>query len=105
MHCCSPGVGKGGRTQVLALHGGSIGKKECLRLTEPATRCHIDVHRCIQGNIHLAALDLTCRGTSECMVQVAEHMVFPTPLGEGMKCVCLCRQLSGIVCLFTGCAL
>ena len=74
----------------MVLHGGNIGKSERLRLTEPATGCHTDMHGCIRGNIYLAALDSTCGGTSECKVQVVQRMAFPAPLGEEMKCVHVC---------------
>lgn len=77
-----------GRTKVVVLRGGSIGKSEGLRLTEPATGCHADVHGRSQGHIRLAASDLTCGGASECKVQVVQHRTFPAPLGERWR-VCV----------------
>lgn len=89
IHRC-PRVGFGaGRTQVVGLCGGSTGESKRLRLTEPATGRHSDVHGCIRGNISLAASDLTHGVVSECQVQVVQHMAFPTQLGEEMKRVCV----------------
>lgn len=107
IHRC-PRVGfGGGRTQVVGLRGGdSTGERKHLRLTEPATGRHSDVHGRIRGNIPLAASDLTRGVTSECQAQVVQHVVFPTLLGEEMECVCVCPlgfpALSA--CLQTGCA-
>lgn len=71
----------------MVLRGGNIGKSERLRLSEPATGCHADVHGGRRGHIYLAASDLTCGATSECKVQ---HTACPAPLGEGMKGVRVC---------------
>lgn len=74
----------------MVLRGGHIGKSERLRLSEPATGCHADVHGRSRGHIYLAASDPTCGGASECKVEVVQHTACPAPLGEEMKGVRVC---------------
>lgn len=94
----------------MVLQGEAIGNTKHLSLTEPARGCHTDVQGHIRGNIHLAALDLTCGGASERQVQVVQRTAFPTRLAEELEdvhvCVpgttafpaCLQTVCSGILC-------
>lgn len=65
------------------------GKSKHLRLTQPATGCHVDVQVCAWENIYLAVSDLTGEGISPCKAQVAQHAAFPVRLAEEMVCVCV----------------
>lgn len=75
------------------------GKSKHLRLTQPATGCHVDVQVRAWENIYLAVSDLTGEAISSFKAQVAQHAAFPVPLAEEMVCVCVCVYITGSLAL------